>query len=935
MAIKTPRIDSLINLRTYLLALCTLLLASCNQENTPSDINDGSTINIDFADNNPIIGESLQPRVALIRPDGETVDISQSVNLETHHEKIVKKQDNGQLVAVAAGLADISTQYRGLSAISQVEVSSHYAKSVFIDTPHIHLLPSSSQKVSALAYLSNHTNKRLTNINWQNSAPDVASIDSQGIVTAKASGTARFQASFAGFTTELVVDVPDDQNLAGANLLLDTSTTTLPQEGMGFIRSYLELRSGSVIDVTDVTSWSVDDPAVFELNDIDDQMQIQPLAAGSAEVSAQLKISDLQLENRQVVSVSPAKLTHILISKNDIENGIQMIPDIPAGASAALTATAFFDNGQTLDVTRVVEWQADPQAPVHLIDSGENAGTVIALRPGMAAVSAGMNNEVDEAEILVSDTKVSNISIDATTPSTMLIGLPWRYTVTATYEDGTQTDVTEQAAWFSTNTDIAIINTYQDNPGLVVPLRTGSANIEAEFAGVKTSKTISVTDAYITGIKLTPDESLVLNPGELLALKANAVLADETLLDITHAVSWRSTDPSIVSVQSVYNSTPGELKAQSSGNAAISAVLNYVGSKSLPITVANGEIISVRIDPQTASIPLGASYQFRALASHKNGHSQDVSADTQWQSQDNDTLENLGEGMTKALRIGEAQMTADYKGFDSFANAKVVDAALDSIEILGDLSVPSDTTVNITDHLSARGIFTDGSYTDITDSVEWSTKNPIFLEIANNQSLLATGPGDADIAATYNGVSGVKNIAATPSPYHFKIANLEVHDTYYIVTLPDIENTPAFNGNYIQWDAISGENDEFKYSGGGIVEAIQGDSQRVKIIPFTPKVHPQEKQHVQILATCKRAYKVTNYNEYDYVSLETLEVGASIIFPHYNDADFTWEYEDGKYFTSRVTHINAHTEARLDLAGHNPPTVGAIMSAKLPGCDTK
>ncbi|CAA0099413.1 Uncharacterised protein [BD1-7 clade bacterium] len=926
-------------LRIYALACMALLVAGCNESSTPANINDGSELSISLNEDSLIVGEKLQFSVLLTSPNGDTTNITQSVSVESHNAQVLKKDDNGQLVAMATGNAGISTTYRGLSASTTVEVSPHEVRSLFIDTPHIQLLPASSKQVQVLVYLSNHTNKPLFNVDWITESDNVASIDRQGIITANSSGTARFQASFGDFSTELIVDVPDEQNLASARLVFNTVDIQLPQEGSALIRSYLELSSGSVIDATDVTEWAADDPSIIKLSDADNQIKIQPLAPGQTTITASLKIGDHGFENQQNVTVSAAKLSHLIIAAESVQGGNDNIPEIPAGASLALSATAFYDDGQSLDVTHSVDWKASPQAPFQLINNGKNTGTIIGLHPGTAPVSITLNGQADEATLVVSDAEITDLSIDNKTPSTMLIGLPWQYKLNATFADGTHTDVTNQAAWFSSAPEVATINTYQDNPGLVAPLRKGTTEIEATFAGITATKHIDVTDAHITGIHLTPKDSIVLNTGDEITLTAKAALSDDSLLDITHAVSWYSTDSGIASVQSVYHNLPGTLHARSPGNTSVSAVLNYIGSKNLPITVANGEIIAVTIDPPTITIPLGSTYTFKALAEHKNGHKQDVAVDAEWQSDDASILEVLGEGTTKTHRLGDTQLRVNYKGFNHFADVRVADAEIDYLEIIGELPIHSGGKTKISNELSVRAFYTDGSYIDVDEGIQWATTNPIYIELENGDTALGIASGETEISATYAGVTGHGAVTVEPTPYSYTITEVETigesFDTYYIATLAELENPSAFNGMRVQWDTYFRDDTNRLLANLGTLHTISGETTKVRLDPEFPKVNPNIKKTLHILPTCRRAYRVFSYDDDGWMKLHTLETGTDVTFSGFKDADFTWEHEDGKFVTSHMTmEHSAHTFIKLDLQGKLPPKANDVMSVRVPGCES-
>ncbi|CAA0107602.1 Uncharacterised protein [BD1-7 clade bacterium] len=872
-------------LKTWLLITLALLSVGCNQDTqTNSDINDGSSLAIEVIDDNLIIGERATPQVTLIRPSGERSDISNMAALQSGNTSVIKKQDDGELVAVDTGSAELHASYRGLSATVSVSVQPFVAKSLFIDTPQIHLLPADSTQVHTFAYLNNHTKKQISNVKWESENDDIATINNNGTVTAKSSGTARFQAHFAGYTAELVVDIPNDENLSGARLTLDSTTINLPQEGTMFVRSYLELKSGAVIDTTDITQWTAENTELLHFNTNGLRAQIIPDNVGTTEITAKVETGSHTFSTLQPVTISSEKLEDVVIS-SDVMNsdlGIQDIPPLPAGASTTLYATAYFDNGKTMDLTRAVQWQTDDNNTIQLVSDGEDVGTVVGLAPGTAKITASLNGKVAETDLLISNLDVKEIRIATETPTTMLMGLPWQYSAVAVFDDGTEADISQQAAWFSSHSDIASVNTFQENPGFVVPLRSGQTDIEIQFAGMSAKQTITVTDAYITSIELTPNDNLQLNPGEFTNIEAHANLSDESTLNITKAVNWRSSDSAIISVETVYNDHPGEVEAKASGNASISVFMNYIGSKNLPVTVAFGDVISVSISPSSAIIPLGSEFKFEAIAELKSGNKQDVSAKTEWLSDDPDTLQVLGEGMTKAINLGNTDIHANYHGFADSVGAQVTDAVVEKIEVSGTLELQVGGSENISDHLSAKAIFTDDSFIDL-DDVQWSTSDPTSLPIIDGNIALGVAPSEIELSTTYNKVTGYTTITTKESsqPYVVIEKAEKLNNNESIVTF---NKSISQDSMFVQWDHEPPRTTPLRTQSGRI-EKVSGEDSRKFHMTVSPEILsgyiPDEGTRVHLLPNCSRRFIVKD------VSLH--EDGSNRVqFRMYTEDDSTW-----------------------------------------------
>ncbi|CAA0091328.1 Uncharacterised protein [BD1-7 clade bacterium] len=896
-------------LKKWIFLTLTLLSVGCNQDTqTNSDINDGSSLAIEVIDDNLIIGEHVTLQVTLIRPSGERSDISNMATLQSGNPSVIQKQDDGKLMAVDTGSAELHASYRGLSATVSVSVQPFIAKSLFIDTPQIHLLPSNSVQVNVFAYLNNHTTRQIRNIEWESDNTNIATIKTDGTVTAKRSGIARFQAHLANYTAELIVDVPDDENLSGARLTLDSTNINLPQEGTMFVRSYLELNSGAVIDTTDITQWTAEDTELLHFDTDGQRAQIIPDNVGATEITANVDVGKHAFSTLQPVTISPGKLKDVLISAKATTSdlGVQSIPSLPAGASTTLTATAYFDSGKTMDFTRAVQWKTDDDNTIQLVSDGENVGTVVGLAPGTAKITASLNGTVAETDFQVSNTQVKTIRIATDIPATMLKGLPWQYSAIAEFDDGTEADISQQAAWFSSDSDIASVNTFQENPGFVVPLRSGETDIEIQFAGISAKRSITVTDAYITGIELTPNDNLQLNLGEVTNIEAHANLSDESTLNITKAVNWRSSAPAIISVQSVYNDHPGEVEAKAPGNASISVFMNYIGSKNLPVTVAFGDVISVSISPSSAIIPLGAEFKFEAIAELKSGNKQDVSTETEWLSDDPDTLQVLGEGMTKAINLGNTNIHANYHGFVDSKDAQVTDAAVEKIEVSGTLELQAGGSEKISDYLTAKAIFTDGSFVDLDDP-QWTASDPMSLAVMDGDIALGISPGETEIAVTYNTVTEYIPITIDePLQPDIQIKTIEeIEKDRHLVTF-ETQVLLDRDTLFVQWAS----NHDKPWLVNGRLEKISPHSFNQYHLVRSPETGssamPKNGMSIDILPNCSRKFIVKDVNPHEdggnrvkfnmYTADDSRWFRAGAI-----NFDITWE-RDGKFYFG---HINS------------------------------
>jgi hypothetical protein len=143
-----------------------------------------------------------------------------------------------------------------------------------------------------------------------------------------------------------------------------------------------------------------------------------------------------------------------------------------------------------------------------------------------------------------------------------------QFTVTGTYNDGSQTDVTSSATWASSNAAVATVNA----SGLLNAIAPGTAMATASVGtvGATASVTVNATPKNLTSITITPSQ-LSIPQGVTQQLAATGHYSDNTQADLTGAVIWNSSNGKVATV-----SPTGALYAVGSGPATITASDNSI-----------------------------------------------------------------------------------------------------------------------------------------------------------------------------------------------------------------------------------------------------------------------------------------------------------------------------------------------------------------------
>jgi hypothetical protein len=195
----------------------------------------------------------------------------------------------------------------------------------------------------------------------------------------------------------------------------------------------------------------------------------------------------------------------------------------------------------------------------------------------------------------------------------------------------------------------------------------GTTNITATLGLVSASTDLSVTDATLTSVVVTP-ANLDLPRGVSQQYVAQATFSDGSVQDITQQAVWTSSDDSIASVSNDEGSE-GLVKTLDVGSTTISATLVGFGGSpgTTGLTVNNLLVSALEIRPEAVTCGRTRSFQFSAVVVYNDDSEQDLTAQARWTS----SLTRIASiGLTTGLakntgnpnRTGDTVITAKLLG---------------------------------------------------------------------------------------------------------------------------------------------------------------------------------------------------------------------------------------------------------------------------------
>ena len=340
----------------FLFTTFLLLTLSCEEQLVvvPSDVM-VSSITLDHSSLELVEGDS-QVLTATVLPSDAT---DKTVSWSSSAPEVASVNSQGLVTALKEGEAVITAAVGNISASCSVIVSGKYieVQEVSLDHTTLELVEGDSQVLTATVLPSDATDKT---VSWSSSAPEVASVDSQGLVTALKEGEAVITAVAGGVSGSCSV-VVSQKSIPVNAITLDYTTLTLEKASDFLLVAYIY-----PADATnrEKTTWSSSDNSVAT---VDKNGLIHAVDAGKARIS-------LSVDN-----VSASCEVTVIISVTAISLNVQSL-ELMIGDTYTLAATIYPEDA----TDKSIVWASSDES-VAIVD---NAGKVSALRKGSAVIKA-------------------------------------------------------------------------------------------------------------------------------------------------------------------------------------------------------------------------------------------------------------------------------------------------------------------------------------------------------------------------------------------------------------------------------------------------------------------------------------------------------------------------------------------------------------------
>ncbi|MEN0060441.1 MAG: Ig-like domain-containing protein, partial [Bdellovibrio sp.] len=240
------------------------------------------------------------------------------------------------------------------------------------------------------------------------------------------------------------------------------------------------------------------------------------------------------------------------------------------------------------------------------------------------------------------------------------------FEVVALYSDNTHKTITPDVAWETSNTNVARFNVSGLMPNQAKSFTPGTIQVVTRYEDKAATIYLTVTSAQLQTITVNPPQA-AMPAGLSQQMTATGTYNDSSTADITHSVTWSSSNSSVATVSNL-TGTQGLLNSVASGVTVVTATLGaYSGQAGISVSAAT--LTGLSISPTNPHVAKGFSQQFTATGTYSDSTTQDVTLSVSWNSSNSSiaTISNTAgtQGKAEAKNTGTSIVSASLGNVSS------------------------------------------------------------------------------------------------------------------------------------------------------------------------------------------------------------------------------------------------------------------------------
>ncbi len=496
---------------------------------------------------------------ATVSPDNAG---NKEVEWSSSDSTIASVDNNGVVTGHKAGTATITVKTKdgGKTATCKVTVTDKVVAvtEVKLDKTTAEMKVGDTLTLTATVTPDNATNKKVT---WKSDKTDIADVDANGKVTAKAKGTATITVTTedGGKTAKCVVTVDEKapETVPVTGITLDKTELTLKVGETYQLKHTLNPENATNKNVT----WSGNN----YVNVTGQGLVTAKKVTGDNPV-------DITVTTQEGNFTATCKVTVTAADKTELETAI-------TEAESAKTDIAVSTDGSDVEPTKKWVTQSEMDSFDNAITDAEtvknnNNATAEQITEAITALNGAKEAFVKAQK---AGTKETVVKVDSVTLNNSSLTLTVDETATLTATVTPENATNKEIKWESNNQSIATV----DENGTVTAVGEGTATITATADGVKAECTVTVNKAKptVTGVVINgvQDNGLVEKNGTL-TMSATVNMSDNTT---NNNVKWSSGNNGVATI----DETSGVVTFVGTGSVTFTAKAVADESKTASVTI--------------------------------------------------------------------------------------------------------------------------------------------------------------------------------------------------------------------------------------------------------------------------------------------------------------------------------------------------------------
>jgi uncharacterized protein YjdB len=416
------------------------------------------------------IGISQQYVATATYTDGTSQDLVNGVSWGSSATGVARiDASSGLATTASAGTTTITATVGSFSDSVTLTVVNAHLTSISVAPPTISLAAGTRQQFTATGNFDDGSTQLLSSVAWSSSAQNVATINSSGLASGVAVGTANINATSGSVTGSANVTVTAATLVS---LAVTPANSGMPVGASKQFTATGTFSDSSTEDMTASVSWGSSNATTATIS-------ASGLATSFATGTTKISAIYGTVTGSTNLTVSTAKLTSITLTPAN--------PKIAKGTSLQMHATGHYSDGSTVPNLSGVTWKSSKPS----IASIRSAGIVRGKKSGSVTLSATLSGVSGSTTLTVGTGTLVSISVTPASP-TITAGQTQQFVATGSFSDGSTQDLTVMAHWSSSVASVATIANAPSVSGLATTTAPGSTVIGANSGGVSNSTTMTV-----------------------------------------------------------------------------------------------------------------------------------------------------------------------------------------------------------------------------------------------------------------------------------------------------------------------------------------------------------------------------------------------------------------------------------------------------------